>query len=199
MEEAHAANGGTAGNGIAAFKKAVADLIDRGIVRQPAPGFYELVGDKSQGEAEAGVVEAGEPLEAASVGVELVSTNVVIGGGPESVYVYYNETDERLARAEGRDTWDCKIGFTAGNVSVRILGQAPLTSMARLPKVGLVIKTDDAKGLERVLHYMLDEAEARIDDAPGTEWFVTSPKRIADWYDAYSKAVGILKGTSDPA
>jgi len=47
--------------------------------------------------------------------------------------------------------------------------------MARLPVVGPVIRTDDGRGLERAIHFALDQAEARIDEAVGAEWFNSSP------------------------
>lgn len=34
-----------------------------------------------------------------------------IGDGEDYVYVYYSPNDKKLATFEGRDRWECKIGF----------------------------------------------------------------------------------------
>jgi hypothetical protein len=116
-----------------------------------------------------------------------------IGDGEEFVYVYYQATEQKLAEFEGKKFWPCKIGFTARNVSVRILAQFTATGMARLPVIGLVIKTDDGHALESAIHFALDQAEVRIDDAPGTEWFDTSPDRIKSWYQTHMETVAKLR------
>lgn len=193
MEEAHAEQGGVPGNGLAPFKKAIVTLMDGGRVVKRMDGFYQISLDSGTADR-----ENETPPQIAEPTTDVTDNSVcgparIVGSGAESVYVYYNENDERLARLEGRDFWDCKVGFTAGNVTTRILGQGPQTSMARLPKVGLIIKTDDAKGLERTLHFALDDAGARIEEAPGNEWFTTSPERIAAWWEAYSKSVEVLR------
>ena len=61
--------------------------------------------------------------------------------------------------------------------------------MARFPIVGLVIRANDGHGLERALHFALDEAERRIDDAPGNEWFDTSPNHVKEWYQSHIESV----------
>jgi hypothetical protein len=109
--------------------------------------------------------------------------------------VYYQAAERKLARLESKDFFPCKIGFTAGNLSTRILGQFPAAGMARLPVVGLAIRTDDGSRLERTIHFALDQAEARIDDAVGAEWFNTSPDRVKAWYLAYVQLVGQLRTT----
>ncbi len=193
MEDQHITQGGTPGNGIATFKKAISAFLDNGRVRQPVPGFYQLNLEISPNQTDTEVTPE-IPAACSDLGDDLICAPArTIGTGAESVYVYYNENDERLARLEGRNYWDCKVGFTAGNITARILSQGPHTSMARLPKVGLVIKTDDARGLERTLHYALDDAEARIEESSGNEWFSTSPERVLAWWEAYSKSVEVLR------
>jgi hypothetical protein len=65
--------------------------------------------------------------------------------------------------------------------------------MARLPTVGLVIKTDDGYSLKRALHFALDDADARIDEALCDEWFETSPQRILEWYRLHQQSIAALK------
>ena len=65
--------------------------------------------------------------------------------------------------------------------------------MTKLPVVGLVIKTDDARSLERAVHAALDAANARVEAAIGREWFATSPAKIKDWFTAQQQTVAALK------
>lgn len=53
----------------------------------------------------------------------ILAPEEVVGDGPESVYVYFSESERRLARLEGRDCWPCKVGFTAGDSVERIRQQ----------------------------------------------------------------------------
>jgi hypothetical protein len=117
-----------------------------------------------------------------------------IGEGSQCVYVYFNEAERRLAKHEGRDWWPCKIGFTSQScLTDRLIAQRPGTSIGRPPVVGLLIKTDDGRGLERSLHLALDRVATRIDDAVGAEWFDTSPQKIMEWYTAYQQSLGVLQ------
>jgi hypothetical protein len=111
-----------------------------------------------------------------------------IGDGDESVYLYYNPNDFRLANAEGRDIWECKIGCTTVRVDERILGQGVRTALSHNPIIGLVIRTNDARALEGIIHRSLRLANSEIADA-GAEWFMTSPERLKAWYGNFSGAI----------
>ena len=54
---------------------------------------------------------------------ELLTPEETLGQGDELLYVYFNEAERKLASHEGRDWWPCKIGFTTGLLSGRILQQ----------------------------------------------------------------------------
>lgn len=118
------------------------------------------------------------------------------GSGSEKVYVYYYAADRDLAQRDGRETWPCKVGFTAQPLTTRILQQHPVTGMHRPPVIGLVIHTANGRVLERAVHAALTEAGSRIDSAYGREWFSTSPSKIADWFGVYSGTVATLKAAS---
>jgi len=106
-----------------------------------------------------------------------------IGDGPEVIYVYFRENDRRLAQLEGKNVWDCKIGYSkTGDAIGRILEQGIKTSMSRLPTVGLVIRTHDSRELEKIVHSTLRLLGRHIRESPGAEWFVTSPAAIKRWY-----------------
>jgi hypothetical protein len=182
------------GDPTSSVKKALNGLVDEEKISHPTLGYYSV---RREGE-DAGS-DVNKVITAISVSAEQDSANdrlvpnETIGDGDESVYVYYQESDRRLAGHEGRSVWPCKIGFTAGNLSARIFAQFPATGVARLPVVGLVIRTDDGHGLERAIHFALDSAEARIDDAIGAEWFDTSLDRIKAWYKGHIDGVSKLR------
>jgi hypothetical protein len=136
-------------------------------------------------------------LPAAIENPELVEPFVAeetIGDGAELIYLYFNEAERKLAQHEGRDRWPCKIGFTKGRLTTRLLQQKPVTSMSRLPVVGLVIKTNDGHELEQAIHTALDQAGFRLERAVGAEWFDTSPAKIRNWYAAHEQTIAALRG-----
>jgi T5orf172 domain len=170
---------------------ALARLTDERTITNPSLGWYCIAGAAAvhfDATLEDGSAEAFLPVEA-----ELIVSEESIGQGDELIYVYFHDADRKLAKYEDRDWWPCKVGFTAGNLTTRILAQGPSTSMARPPIVGLVIKTEDGHALERALHYALDESGARIAEALGSEWFDTSPNRIKAWHERYLHAVDVLR------
>lgn len=99
----------------------------------------------------------------------------VHGHGEQSVYVYFAETERRLAGLERRNGWPCKVGSTIGSVERRILAQGIKGSMARMPIIGLILRCGDAHQLERKLHKALRRDGCWIREAPCAEWFNTKP------------------------
>ncbi len=116
-----------------------------------------------------------------------------IGEGEESVYLYFNPNDRRLAELEKRDEWECKIGRTEGSVSARVLDQGVRTALSHTPIVGLLIKTLDSVTLERALHASLRLADQTVEDSQGAEWFHTSPTRVKAWYESFTRGLEQLK------
>ena len=115
-----------------------------------------------------------------------ISNRIVLGEGSEFVYLYYYENDKKIAEMEGRDTWDCKIGFTTTEVDRRIYSQSK-TARARKPVIAVVIQTDYAAYLENAIHASLKLAECYVSEGyeTGVEWFDTNPKRIIEWYKSF--------------
>jgi hypothetical protein len=145
-------------------------------------------------DSDVSAIPVAEPVVDPVVSKEAAFTaEETIGEGNECVYVYFNEAERKLAAHEGRDWWPCKVGCTSQALSHRLSQQYPGTSIGRPPVVGLVIKTSDARALERALHVALDRVKTRIDDAVGTEWFDTSPRKITEWYLAQQQALGALQ------
>lgn len=91
-------------------------------------------------------------------------------GATPAVYWY---TFPAYRRAEG--TFPIKIG-KGNNPEVRIAQQ--VTSMPEQPVILGTYDHGDALSLERALHAVLTLRGKRKHDAPGTEWFMTTPQEI---------------------
>ena len=192
IPDKHVSLGGiVVGDASKRVKVALARLVDDGKIFNPSIGWYTFNGTNPHSFA-VDDTELSTSESALEIEAELITSETVLGQGSELVYVYFSISERKLAKFENRNWWPCKVGFTTGNLTTRILSQGPQTSMARLPTVGLTIKTDDGRALERILHYALEEAGASIEDALGSEWFNTSPERISNWYDQHLIAVGLL-------
>ena len=79
------------------------------------------------------------------------------------------------------DKWPCKVGMTTSSITNRILSQSS-TALPEYPHVALVIKTEDARKLETMLHNCLRYKKAETENAPGNEWFTSNPAEIKQIY-----------------
>ena len=104
-----------------------------------------------------------------------------LGTGSNAVYVYYYDVYKELADNKGNAEWPCKIGRTDIDPIQRVIGQAG-TCYPELPHIALIIFCDDSSALEATLHNILKFQKKWLKNAPGTEWFLTSPKEIKELY-----------------
>ncbi len=109
---------------------------------------------------------------------ESVADKHVIGDGPESVYAFFYPAYKKLAELQGKSSWPCKIGRTVGVVAERVIGQG--TALPERPRVAIVWKTDKSEQWEQVLHNLLKSYGQDIPEAPGKEWFNTTPEEILE-------------------
>lgn len=100
-----------------------------------------------------------------------------IGSGEGAVYVYYFPTYRLWAESQAESSWPCKIGMTEGDPNLRIHIQVG-TGMPEGPEIAIIIRTDDPSKMERMIHDTLTLRRKRMKDAPGTEWFLTSPSEV---------------------
>lgn len=104
-----------------------------------------------------------------------------IGQGSEIVYVYYYPAYKQLALYEGQDYWYCKVGRTSRNLFDRIYAQS--TGLPEKPIVALVINCDNSTAVESVIHKILTLNGREVTDAPGKEWYLTSPEEVKTLYE----------------
>ena len=157
------------------INKALGYLKEDGCIQRKGYGVWEWIGAGP----DAGDL-APAPLSAV-LPDDKIKIEQTLGEGPESVYVYYYDTDRELANFKGHPTWECKIG-NAGEPVSRILSQTK-TSRHTLPVIALAIRSDDAEGLERLIHRLLRRAGLwKNNDDCGDEWFMTNPEQVAVCY-----------------
>ena len=111
-----------------------------------------------------------------------------LGEGPESLYVYYNDSERELAILKGHSSWPCKIG-NAGDPVSRILNQTR-TARHTLPVIALAIRSDDAEEVEKLIHRLFRRAGLWINNEfCGDEWFMTTPEQVAACYSGIENVV----------
>lgn len=110
----------------------------------------------------------------------------IIGVGNSSVYLYYYNTYKKYAEKCGEKIWECKIGRTDKDPLHRILGQSG-TCFPEIPHIALIIKCQNSLYLEQAIHSILKIRGKWIEDAPGTEWYLTSPNEVESIYNLIIK------------
>ena len=105
-----------------------------------------------------------------------------IGSGRSSVYLYYYQQYRDAAEAGGDKVWKCKIGSTRHSQPQTRIREQVGTALPEKPKIGLHIKTDAHEKIERIIHDILKVRGKHIAEAPGTEWFLTSPSEVEEIY-----------------
>ncbi len=113
---------------------------------------------------------------------EKVVPELKFGEGKCEVYVWYLPHYENAGQR-----WPMKIGSTSEGGFNRRLDdfQENLPEMPRyVIQVRFTTETN-ARKLEKALHYYFENRGRRIEEVPGTEWFVTNPEEIVE-------AIGIL-------
>ena len=133
----------------------------------------------------AGEAEAPESIPNPGKNMNLNAEDT-IGSGRNSVYLYYDQQKRDSAESKGENIWECKIGMTIQELHIRIYQQAGTAVPAERLKIGLRIKIDKSKKMvekiEGIIHDILKVRGKHIEEAPGTEWFLTSPSEVKKIY-----------------
>lgn len=169
----HSDNGGVLNKPsyVSVFKKATQGLNKNGI-ENVGYGTWRLCYEKEAVEEIVAIKDTEEGT---------YSADKKIGEGKNAVYVYYYDCYKELSLLLEKDVWQCKIGRTDVDPIGRVFSQAG-TCYPELPHLALVIYCDDSSTLERALHNILIIRKRWISNAPGKEWFMTSPEEIESIY-----------------
>lgn len=181
VEQYHSENGGAAAQNLtSATKKALRNLVDAGLLEATgAYGYWRwITPPDGNGEENDSVVD--EETEE----LFLTDDTIVDGTGSGSVYVYYFPSYRALAEYRREERWPVKVGMTTlGDAKIRISDQQG-TAMPEQPVVAYVRRSNTPLKLERLVHAVLFYRGRQLGDAPGSEWFSSSPeevKSVIDW------------------
>ena len=115
----------------------------------------------------------------------------ILGTGKQEVYLYYYPTYRENAERERPHVWKevrkaalwhCKIGETHDqDTETRTKQQGRVFPEKKV--IALVMRTDDSKRLETIIHEILKMWGRWIENAEGDEWFKTSPAEVERIYN----------------
>jgi hypothetical protein len=180
VRKTHLERGGTDSNAAdypRSVKKALAGLEARELATNPGYATWRIAGN--------GSAPAAPSAPEVSIDQNVGDTNIVasadleFGAGRSAIYVYFYDAYRDSALAVGSSRWPCKIGRTDRDPLNRVLSQAA-TALPEYPHVGLIFRNDEPGTRETAIHAVLTLRGLAVDDAPGTEWFVTSPDEILE-------------------
>lgn len=174
VKEFFVENGGILENKdyVAVFKKASQMLKDYGMVNR-GYGTWAI----SYNEENVEIVPPSKTVQ------ENYVADKELGDGQYAVYVYYYSAYRKLAETQGSCIWECKIGRTDRDPIQRVFNQAG-TCYPELPHLALIIRCADSAKLESAVHSILRYKNRWLEDAPGSEWFLTSPDEVEHIYNS---------------
>lgn len=158
---------------VSQIKKALADLSGSGDIEKTGVyGVWRILGStnvKNDGVS----ISTPSDLELTEPAPEDQFEVLNRGGtGSGSVYIYYFPA---YWRDEG--PFPMKIGMSTGSEQRRIAEQIG-TGHPELPIIYRVVRTDTPRLVERYLHSVLTLRDRHMIEAPGSEWFNTTPVEI---------------------
>lgn len=187
IEKAHTDRGGAparTADFARSVKKALATLKEAGRADNPAHGFWRILREDGAQD----VAVAAEPVAESEEDFVPIA-DLTLGKGKSFVYLYYYPAYRREAERNGRSVWPCKIGLSERDPVARVMSQAS-TAMPEPPRIGLLLRTPLPSQWEGVLHNVLALRGRTIEEAPGSEWFSTSPDEVADIIRYISSDIG---------
>ena len=166
-------------------KKALKNMLVRGLAENPAIGHWRIIRSDSVAESTAsvGLVDQSPDDDVAEVIAEALPrfaptpADVTLGTGSGTIYLYYLPTYRHFSELRGEAAWPCKIGRTDRDPLERILAQAA-TALPELPRVATILRTPVPAAWEAAVHGILTIRGRKMKDSPGMEWFLTSPDEV---------------------
>ena len=181
--EFHRKNGGVTNKNeyASAYKRACLVQLKDKIVNKGYGMWYVMPDEVSENESIEEEIESSEIEDGNNNDESFQQSDKVIGSGDKAVYVYYYDTYKQCAELQGNSVWACKIGRTDTDPISRVFGQAG-TCYPELPHIALIIHCPNSSIIETTLHNILKLRGKWIENAPGTEWFITSPEEVENIY-----------------
>jgi hypothetical protein len=164
------------------FRKALLTMKDAGLAENPSQGYWRINSiDGQPAYTQAPAAQTAAERESTE-GIQITApaeavADIVLGEGSGAIYLYYLPAYRLRAEERGEESWPCKIGRTDRDPLTRVLSQAG-TALPERPHLALVVHTAYPSAWEGALHGVLTLRGLRIDDLPGSEWFLTSPAEV---------------------
>ncbi len=111
---------------------------------------------------------------------ELIIAERDMGSGAQTLYAYYLPTYRRLAENGGESSWLMRVGITTESVESMLASSRAV--LPEVPALAIVVRTDDAELLQRLVHMVLDLRSRRATSGGGDDWFITNGDEIAGIY-----------------
>ena len=175
----HVGSGGKRSNPVSVLKRVLDQLKLAGVIVHVKKGIWRSSASGNTDSSDTAVAVE-PPAEVTPAAAPTLSIEKEIGRGSESVYVYYFPDARALAKLRKQKTWPCKIGYSATDAGARVLAYS--TALHQLPTVALVIRTENGRAVEKLIHAHLELQGAKIEGSPGTEWLMTSPAVVEKIY-----------------
>ena len=181
----------TEGKTVPRVKKALSGLMEQGIIQNPVLGFYCLI-DTDASESGLGklnlpaaVEGSADEEDSAEADEVVIPVDQYVGVGKQFVYAFYLPTFRMAAESKGETRWPVKIGMTTTSVQQRVASHQ--TALPEIPEMAILIRSDNAALLERVIHGILTMRGRRMDESAGSEWFSTNEIELIDIYKWLSR------------
>jgi len=165
-------------------KKALATMNKSGLADNPSFGFWRIVTPAAESSREGPIIPpapadtpASEDANAEKAPAPEAVADLVVGEGSSAIYLYYLPIYRIRAEERGETVWPCKIGRTDRDPLTRVLSQAS-TALPERPHIALVVRTQHPGAWESALHGILTLRGLRVEEIPGSEWFLTSPEEV---------------------
>lgn len=172
----HEINGGTksiAQDVPRSIKKALENLKIKGKADNPTYGYWKIYDGEFGGD-----LGENEPVnDLIPDEIEIPIADKVFGEGTSAIYLYYLPMYRLKAEQSDENKWHCKIGKTNRDPLLRVLSQAA-TALPEKPHISIIFKTNFPNEFENVIHSILTIKGRKIDNSPGSEWFLTSPDEV---------------------
>jgi hypothetical protein len=173
VARAHETRGGAkprTNNLVSLMNKALKRLACAGQARNQSYGQWEILG--LPGAESAGAESPALPNEP----------------GPQWVYLYFYPAYRRLAKIERKRSYPCKIGHSSGDPDVRVFMQTG-TALPEYPVIASKVETHNALVVETMVHCVLRMRGRTVREAPGSEWFLTTPGEFDEIVRTISRTI----------
>ena len=175
-------------NPMSQAKKSLVRLVDNGTFEHVGNGLYRKLGDAGAHRIDESLMardHASAPSEEPES--QAVQSEVEVGSGCNTIYGWYYPSYRTLAELQGRDTWPIKVGRSDVHPKTRMISSSGFSP--EKPILAFVHNVDDSENCEKYYHAILSAQGKNIDDAQGSEWFMTNLAELRDHAEQFEARI----------